>query len=90
MTRDFNDSVDSSERELDSAQEVYAPADQPFEAPAKKFVDGPFYADADELMPDLVDELDPPTKMKIESKVKPSTQDEPELPVDRRDFIIFA
>lgn len=67
---------------LGKKQEVYVPQG-PFETPSKEFVNGPFYADIAEVMPELAPN-------------PPSTQDSYEssenkaFPLDRRDFLRLA
>ena len=39
-------------------REVFAPVDQPFEAPAKEFVPGPLYVGVEERMPELAERPD--------------------------------
>lgn len=56
--------------------QVFAPTDQPFEAPAKDFVPGPYYAAVDEVMPELGERPAPA-----------QAQGEKRFPVDRRDFM---
>jgi molybdopterin-containing oxidoreductase family iron-sulfur binding subunit len=56
-------------------QEVFAPADLPFEAPAKQFIEGPYYKDSSEILPELADHG------------PDETGEHGKLAVDRRDFM---
>ena len=63
-------------QELEDRQgvEVFAPLEGSLEAPAKEFVSGPFYADAEEVMQDV-------------APAEGGSEDEGELAVDRRNFM---
>lgn len=70
-------SNDRDLRDLESKREAFLDSDQPFEAPAKSFVPGPYYVNIEEVMPELGEDQDAGA-----AKSKP-----PVLSVDRRDFM---
>lgn len=67
---------------LERGIEVFAPVDQPFEAPAKQFVPGPFYMAVEEKMPEL--ETEGPSKSAIDGVNSARTMDEN---IGRRDLL---
>ncbi len=69
-------SNDRDLRYLESEREAFLDSDQPFEAPAKEFVPGPYYANIEEVMPELG-----------EDQGEDSVSSKPKLSVDRRDFM---
>lgn len=67
-------------KRLEQKQVVFA-SDDDFEKPAETFVPGPYYAAAEEVMPELVEGLNPEVAGdKAKAKGAP-------FPVDRRDFM---
>lgn len=59
---------------LEEKKEAFLDSDQPFEAPAKEFVPGPYYANIEEVLPEL-------------GEVDETVKQEKKLSVDRRDFM---
>ncbi len=64
-------------------QEVFAPVDQPFEAPAKTIEVGPYYKAIEEIMPELAMETAAEDAAGAMSALTSSSK----LSVDRRDFM---
>lgn len=64
--------------------EVWAPADGPFEAPAKEFVPGPYYADVSEKIPELAERDPVPQSTDARAKGK-----DDKTGFDRRDLLKF-
>ncbi|MBP9709085.1 MAG: 4Fe-4S dicluster domain-containing protein [Oligoflexales bacterium] len=61
-------------------KEVFAPVNQPFEAPAKTIEKGPLYIDAEEVMPELAAEISISDNILKDLSSSPSG-------LDRRDFL---
>src|SRR5262249_26161919 len=66
-------------------QEVFAPTNGSFEAPAKEFVPGPYYMGVEEVMPEL-DERAPDVES-VGAAQKALQGLAEKFPLDRRDFM---
>ena len=72
-------SNDQDLHRLEEQKEGFIRGDQPFEAPAKEIVPGPYYVNIEEAVPELAE--------RAPSSVEAANVESKKLAVDRRDFM---